>query len=138
MIRNNCPESLGSYFFNLCLFRIFPDSLFWNHTLEKSNSSVVVNMDLVFLLADYTNSLLDDCFPYKYMLCLCSQIWLNRMWGSWYLIIWLEIMVQRIPMDFWTVTLGSGCLKIFYGHSLRKPSWLSNITKIPFAFKQEL
>ena len=38
MIRNICPESsnefLDSYFFNLrkCLFRVFLDSHFWNHT----------------------------------------------------------------------------------------------------------
>ena len=38
MIRSNCPEPynefLDSYLFNIrrCLFRIFPESHFWNHT----------------------------------------------------------------------------------------------------------
>ena len=37
MIRSNCPDSynkfLDSYFFNLekCLFKVFPDSHFWNY-----------------------------------------------------------------------------------------------------------
>ena len=32
-------------------------------------------------------------FPYKYVLGLWSLHWLKRIWGSWYLIIWLEIAV---------------------------------------------
>ena len=43
----------------------------------------------------------------------------NRVWGSWYLIIWLETTVQSSPMDFSTVTflkliLGSDCLELFF------------------------
>ena len=36
------------------------------------------------------------------------------------------------------VTLGIGCLWLFSGESLSKPSRPSNITKIPVAFKPEL
>ena len=42
---------------------IFPDRHFWNHTWEKSNRPVFVNMNLVFLLAAGANSLVDS-FPY--------------------------------------------------------------------------
>ena len=36
------------------------------------------------------------------------------------------------------VTLGSGYLGLFFRESFSKPSWLSNITKIPVTFKPEL
>ena len=36
------------------------------------------------------------------------------------------------------VTLESDCLRLFSGESLSKPSWPSNITKIPVSFKPEL
>ena len=111
MIRSNCPEScnkfLGSYFFNLWkfLFKIFPDSHFWNHTSEKNNRPVFIKMNLALLLAAYANSL--DSFPYKYMSYLWSLIWSNCVWRSWYLIIWLEITVQSSAMNFWTVTFSN-------------------------------
>ena len=101
----NCSESynefLDSYFFNLrkCLFRIFPDSHFWNHTSEKSNRPVFVNMNLVFLLALCANSLVDS-FPFKYMPCWWSLIWLNR--------VWLRVSY------FFKLTLGSDCLEFCF------------------------
>ena len=53
------------------------------------------------------------------MSCLWSPILSNRVWGSWYLIIWLEISVQSSTIDFWTgffkLTLGSDCLEPFFG-----------------------
>ena len=54
------------------------------------------------LLAACTNSSVSS-FPYKYMSCLPSLIWSNRVWISWYLIIWSEITVQSSTMDFWIV-----------------------------------
>ena len=148
MIRFKCLEShikfLGSYLFNLrmCLFKIFPDCHFWNHTLEKSDRTIFVNMHLGFLLAACANSLVDS-FPYNHMSCLWSLIWTNRISGSWHLIIRLEITVQSSTMGFWTVsflklTLGSGCLNFVTRQSLWQLSWLINITKIPVAFKSEL
>ena len=54
--------------FSACggVFRIFPESHFWNHTYEKSNRSVFENMNLVFSLAACANSLVVS-FPFKYM-----------------------------------------------------------------------
>ena len=37
----------------------------------------------------------------RLLLCLLSLIWSNRVRTSWYLIIWLEITVQRSAMEFW-------------------------------------
>ena len=45
---------------------------------------------------------------------------------------------EHLHMAASGVTLGSYCLGLFSGESLSKPSWLSNITKIPVAFKPEL
>ena len=110
--RSNCPESynefLDSHVFNLwkCLFRIFPGSHFSNYTKKKSSPLVFLNMNLLFLLDVCANSLVDSS-TCKYMSCLWSLIWSNRVWGSWYLIIWLDITVQSFPMDFWTVTFSS-------------------------------
>ena len=39
------------------------------------------------------------------MSCLWSLIWSNRVWGSWYLIIWMEITVQSSAMNFVCGTL---------------------------------
>ena len=101
-------ECLGSYFFNLqkCLFRTFLGSHFWNHTQKKSNCTGFANMNVVFLLTASANSLMDN-FPLKYMSYLWSLIWSNRVWGSWYLIIWLEITVLSSAMGFWTVAFSS-------------------------------
>ena len=73
---------------------------YWNHTYEKSNRSVFENMNLVFSLAACANSLVVS-FPFKYMSCLW---FLNHVWGSWYLIMWLEITAQIFAMGFWAVT----------------------------------
>ena len=124
IIRSNCSEShsesLKSYFFNLpkCLFRILPDSHSWNHTYKKSNFPVFVNMSLEFLLPACAKSLVDSS-PYKYMSCLWSLIWMNRVWGSWYLIIWLKINAHSSTMDFWAVTFSnwlfqSDCLELCF------------------------
>ena len=110
---SNCSELykfLDSYFFNLqkCLFKIFPDGHFWNHIYKKKNNHLhFVNINLVFLvflLALLPNGLVDS-FPFKYISCLRSLFWLNRIWESWYLIIWLEITAWHSIMGFWTVTL---------------------------------
>ena len=74
--------------------------------------------DLVFLLAACTNSLAGN-FPYKYMSCLWSLIWSNRVWGSEYLITWLGITVQSSAMDFWNsyffkLTLRNDCLELCF------------------------
>ena len=100
------------------------------------------NMNLIFLLAARVNSLVDS-FPIKYMPCWWSLIWLNCVWGSWYLIIWLKIPVQCSAMGFWTVTFSNWRLEAIVwnfvsGESFSKPSWISNISKIPVAFKLEL
>ena len=109
-------ESLDSYLFNLrnCLFRIFLHSFFWNHTSKKSNRPVFVNMNIVFLLPASANSLVDS-FSFKYMSCLLSLIRLNRIWGSWYLIIWLEITVQSSELGFWTVFFQTDFKKWLFG-----------------------
>ena len=88
--------------FSACggVFRIFPESHFWNHTYEKSSRSVFENMNLVFSLAACANSLVVS-FPFKYMSCLW---FLNHVWGSLYLTMWLEITAQSFAMSFWTVT----------------------------------
>ena len=112
LIRSNCSgsynEFLYSYFFNLgkCSFRIFPDSHFWGHTSVKSDRNVFVNMNLVFLLAACAISLVDSIL-YKYMSWLWSLISSKRVWGSWYLIIWLEITAWSSPMDFWTISFSN-------------------------------
>ena len=105
MIRSNCPESyhefLNSYFFNLqkCLFRIFPTVTSESILKKRATLSLVfVNMNLVFLLAACTNSLADSS-PNNYMSCLGSLIWLNRIWGSWYLIIWLDSYFFKLTLD---------------------------------------
>ena len=89
---------MDSYFFNLwqCLFRIFLKSHFWNHTSEKSNHPVFINMNLVFLLASCANSLVER-FPCKFMSWLWSLIGSNFVCGN-------EITVQSSAMVFWTVT----------------------------------
>ena len=66
--------------------RIFQDSRFWNHTWEKSNRPVFINMNWVFLLTACNNSSVES-FPYKYISCSGQIIWSNRVWGSRYLII---------------------------------------------------
>ena len=105
MIRSNCPESyhefLNSYFFNLqkCLFRIFPTVTSESILKKRPTLSLVfVNMNSVFLLAACTNSLADSS-PNNYMSCLGSLIWLNRIWGSWYLIIWLDSYFFKLTLD---------------------------------------
>ena len=75
-------------------------------------------MDLVFLLAACANSFADN-FPYKYMSCLWSLIWSNRVWGSEYLITWLGITVESSAMDFWNsyffkLTLRNDCLELCF------------------------
>ena len=125
-----------------CLSGTFTDSHFQNHTKEKRNCPVFVNMKSVFWLPVFVG--LEDSFPYIYMSCLWSQIWSNHVWRSWCLIIRLEITVQSSAMDFYTVTffkltLGSDCLELFFwAVDFKKPSSPSNITKIPVAFKPEL
>ena len=109
---SNCSESydefLDSYFFNLpkCLFRSFPDSHFWKPYLRKKELSSFSKHGLVFSLANCAKNLVDS-FRYKCMSCLLSPIWLNCVWGSWYLINWLEKTVQSSAMGFWTVTFSN-------------------------------
>ena len=98
-------------------------------------------MNLVFLLAVCADSLVDNfsCI----MSCLWSLIWSNRVWGSWCLFIWWEITVPSSAKDFWIVTFSKWLYEVLVwnlisGQLLLKPSWLSNITKIPVAFKPEL
>ena len=69
---------------------------------------------------------------------VCSE--LNHVWGSWFLIIWLKITAQSSGVEFWTVTFANWFYEVIVrnfvsGQSLSKISWLSNITKIPVAFK---
>ena len=73
---------------------------------KKSNCTGFANMNVVFLLTASANSLMDN-FPLKYMSYLWSLIWSNRVWESWYLIIWLEITVLSSAMGFWTVAFSS-------------------------------
>ena len=63
-------------------------------------------MNLVFLLAACVNSLVDG-FPFKSMSSLWSLNWPNRVWESWYLIIWLKTTVQSSAISFWTVTFSN-------------------------------
>ena len=49
----------------------------------------------------------------------------------------LEFRNGFLGSYFFKLTLGSYCLELASGQSLSKPSCLSNITKIPIAFKQE-
>ena len=138
MIRRNCSEPynefLESYFFNLrqYLFRVFWIVTFEKILKKKSNRPVFVNINLAFFfLAACANSSVDS-FPCKYMPSLWPLIWSNHVSGSWYLIIWLETIVQSSEMDyyFFKLTVGSHCLELcFWTPSLSKPSWLSNITK---------
>ena len=63
--------------------------------------------------------LLVDSFPCKYMLCLWSLIWSNRVWGSWYLINSLENTIHSSAMIFWVViffklTLRIDCLELSF------------------------
>ena len=94
---------------------------FWSITSEailKELSSFCKYKIFVFLLAACTNSLVDS-FPYKYMSCLWLLIWSNRIWGTWYLTILLEITVPSSALDFWTVTffkltIRSDCLEFCF------------------------
>ena len=99
----------------------------------KCKHPVFANMNLVFLLAVCAYGLVDT-FPYKNMSCLWSLIWLNRVRGSWCLITWLEKIVRRSALCFWTLISSNWMFQLFLGQSLSKRFWLGNITKIPVAF----
>ena len=87
------------YIFFFCNFIIYIFRFASALQKEMHDRPIFGKMNLVFLLATCANSLVDS-FPYKYMLFLWSLIWSNRVWGSWYVIIWLEITVHCSAMDF--------------------------------------
>ena len=47
-----------------------------------------------------------------------SLIWSNRVWGNWWLIIWLEIAVRSSAMDFWRVIFQTDSKKWMFGSFL--------------------
>ena len=87
------------YIFFFCNFIIYIFRFASALQKEMLDRPIFGKMNLVFLLATCANSLVES-FPYKYMLFLWSLIWSNRVWGSWYVIIWLEITVHCSAMDF--------------------------------------
>ena len=49
-----------------------------------------------------------------------------------------EIRNRLLDSCLFKLTLGRDYLKLCFWQSFSKPSWLSNITKIPIAYKPEL
>ena len=108
------------YIFFFCNFLIYIFRFASALQKEMRDRPIFGKINLVFLLATCANSLVDS-FPYKYMLFLWSLIWSNRVWGSWYVIIWLEITVHCSAMDFRRVAF-SNWLEEVIVWNLRK--WL--------------
>ena len=98
----------------LCICRFSPYRSVWlefsrtvtSKAILNSNRSVFINMNFIFLLAACANILVDS-FPFKCLSCLWLLIWSNRVWESWYLIIWLEITVLISAREIWTVTFSN-------------------------------
>ena len=100
--------------------RNHPTLWFWLRWEGRPNSHFSVKVDPMFM-----------------MFIILS----NSVWASWYLIVWLEIIVQSSTMVFWTViffklTLESHCLVLRFRIAdfknyldsviLQKCQWLSN------------
>ena len=104
---------LEYYLLNLrkCIFRTFPKRHFWKKSLKKKQPSSFRKHNLVFLIAACTNSLVDN-FPYNYMSCFWSLIWLIL--NSLIRNNCSEFRSRLLDSYFFKLTLRSNCLKLYF------------------------
>ena len=140
MTRSNCSESRTSFWtVTFLTYRSACFEFFSQPWLRKKQPSSFRKNELNIFISCCANNLVDS-FPYKYMSSLWWLIWSDRVRGSWYLIIWLEITAQSSAIDFWRVPFSNWLQEVIiwnfvFGQWLSRPSWLSNNIKMPVALK---